>query len=227
MQMFNSKNRRMTIGRLIVICLFALFSAQLQATDKISYTGFLPHYPDLKPDPAFKGAYKWKNPERDLKKYNKIMVAPLEIWLSPDSEYKGLSADQIGLVNRMFQSKLTEVLEPDYPIVSQPGNDVLVLRVAMTNVNIKKRDRGVRQWLPPMLIYRGADALLNESLKGLELNDAQLEGAMRDSKTSDLIGARVVTGVGLEGKEMHFEGIMDFFEFRAKQFKAAMDAAHK
>lgn len=219
--------RSLMMAQLFVLCLFYMFSYQVQAADKISYTGFLPHYPDLKADPEFKGAFKWRNPEADLKKYNKIMAAPMEIWLSPDSEYKGLSADQIDLVNRMFQSKLTEVMEPEYPIVSQPGNDVMVLRVALTNVNIKKRDRGVRQWLPPMLIYRGADALLNESLKSLELNDAQLEGALRDSKTSELIGARVVIGVGLEGKEMHFEGIMDFFEFRAKQFKAEMDAVRK
>ena len=67
----------------------------------------------------------------------KPSVPPMEVWLSPDSEYKGLSADQINLVNRMFQSKLTEVMEPEYPIVSQPGNDVMVLRVALTNVNIK------------------------------------------------------------------------------------------
>lgn len=225
--MFKSKNRRMAIGQLIVIFLFALFSAQLHATDKISYTGFLSHYPDLKPDPEFKGAYKWRNPEIDLKKYNKIMVAPMEVWLSPDSDYKGLSADQIRLVNGMFQAVMVEVMEPEYPIVSQPGDGVLVLRVALTDLNIKKKDRGFRQWLPPMLIYRGADALLNESLKSLELNDAQLEGETRDSKTNELIGARVVTGVGLDGKEMHFEGIMDFFEFRAKQFKEAIDAAHK
>ena len=225
--MFNSNKRRMTMGRLLVLCLLTLFSAQLQATDKVSYTGFLHHYPDLKPDPDFKGAYRWSDPKADLAKYNKIMVAPLEIWLSPDSEYKGLSADQIGLLNRMFQAKLTEILEPDYPIVSKPGDDVLVLRVALTDVKMKKKDRGFRQWLPPVLIYRGADALLNESLKSFELNDAQLEGAMRDSKTSELVATRVVTGVGLEGKEMHFEGIMDFWEYRAGQFKAAMDAARK
>lgn len=219
--------RSLMMARLFVLCLFYMVSYQVQATDKISYTGFLSHYPDLKPDPEYKGAFKWRNPEADLKKYNKIMVAPLEIWLSPDSEYKGLSADQISLVNRMYQGMMVEIMEPDYPIVSQPGDDVLVLRVALTDVNIKKRDRGFRQWLPPMLIYRGADKLLNESLKSLELNDAQLEGEMRDAKTNDLVATRVVTGVGLEGKEMHFEGIMDFWEYRAKQVRAAMDAARK
>ena len=219
--------RNLIMPRLFLLCLFFMFSYQVQATDKISHTGFLSHYPDLKADPEFKGAFRWRNPEVDLKKYNKIMVAPLEVWLSPDSEYKGLSADQISLVNRMYQGMMVEIMEPDYPIVSQPGDDVLVLRVALTNVNIKKKDRGFRQWLPPVLIYRGADAALNESLKSLELNDAQLEGEMRDAKTNELVATRVVTGVGLEGKEMHFEGIMDFWEYRAKQVRAAMDAARK
>ena len=124
--MFNSNRRRITMGRLMVLCLLYLFSAQLQATDKISYTGFLPHYPDLKPDPDYKGAFKWKNPESDLKKYDKIMVAPLEVWLSPDSEYKGLSADQISLINRMYQGMMVQIMEPDYPIVGTRGYQAAV-----------------------------------------------------------------------------------------------------
>lgn len=219
--------RSLMMAQLFVLCLFYMFSYQVQAADKVSYTGFLPHYPDLKPDPDFKGAYRWSNPKADLAKYNKIMVAPLEIWLSPNSEYKGLSADQISLLNRMFQETLAEILEPDYPLVSKPGKDVLALRVALTDVNMKKKDRGVRGWMPPVLLYRGADALLNESLKSFELKDAQLEGVMRDSKTQEIVAARVVTGVGLEGKEMHFDGFIDFWEFRAKQLRAALDAAHR
>lgn len=122
---------------------------------------------------------------------------------------------------------LHEVMEPSYPLVSKPGEGVLVLRVALTEVNMQKRERGFRQWLPPMLIYRGADALLNQSLKSFQLTDAQMEGELRDSQTNELISTRVVTGVGLEGKEMHFEGIMRYWQRIAKQLYETLEAARR
>ena len=227
MKMIGLTRRSLMMGQLVMLCLFYVFSFQVQAAEKISYTGFLDHYPAFKPDPDKKGVYLWRNPKADLKKYSKIMVAPLEVWLSPDSEYKGLSAQQIGLINRMYQFTLIETMEPDYPIVSKPGNDVLVLRVALTNVNIKKKDKRFYNFLPPMLLMRGVDAAVNKSLKSFELNHAQMEGELRDSKTNELISARVVTGFGLEGKEPSFEGIMDFWEYRMNQFRKAMDASRK
>ena len=225
--MMKSTRPALMLGRFVVLCAFAVFAYPLQADDKISYTGFLEHYPELKPEAGMPGVYVWKNPKADMKKYDKLMVAPLEVWLSPDSEYKGLSADQLTLVNGMYQANLSEVMEPDYPLVSKPGEGVLVLRVALTEVKIKKRERGFRQWLPPMLIYRGADTLLNESLKSLQLNDAQMEGELRDSQTNELIRARVVVGVGKEGKEIHFEGVMDYWQRRAKQLYETLEEARR
>ena len=227
MKMIGLTKRSLMMGQLVMLCLFYVFSFQVQAAEKISYTGFLDRYPAFKLDPDFKDVYMWRNPKANLKKYSKIMVAPLEIWLSPDSEYKGLTADQIGLVNRMYQFTMIETMEPDYPIVSKPGNDVLVLRVALTNVNIKTKDKRFYNFLPPMLLMRGVDAAVNESLKSFELNSAQMEGELRDSKTNELISSRVVTGFGLEGKEPSFEVIMDFWEYRVNQFKKNMDASRK
>lgn len=227
MKMIGLTKRSLMMGQLVMLCLFYVFSFQVQAAEKILYTGFLDRYPAFKLDPDFKDVYMWRNPKANLKKYSKIMVAPLEIWLSPDSEYKGLTADQIGLVNRMYQFTMIETMEPDYPIVSKPGNDVLVLRVALTNVNIKTKDKRFYNFLPPMLLMRGVDAAVNESLKSFELNSAQMEGELRDSKTNELISSRVVTGFGLEGKEPSFEVIMDFWEYRVNQFKKNMDASRK
>ena len=227
MKMIGLTKRSLMMGQLVMLCLFYVFSFQVQAAEKILYTGFLDRYPAFKLDPDFKDVYMWRNPKANLKKYSKIMVAPLEIWLSPDSEYKGLTADQIGLVNRMYQFTMIETMEPDYPIVSKPGNDVLVLRVALTNVNIKTKDKRFYNFLPPMLLMRGVDAAVNKSLKSFELNLAQMEGELRDSMTNELISARVATGFGLEGKEPSFEGIMDFWKYRMNQFKEAMDASRK
>lgn len=206
----------------VLLLVFSL-SAQLQAADKFEHSGFLKHYPDLKADPDFKGAYKWSNPKADLKKYNKLMVAPMEIWISPDSKYKGLSADQMSMINQTFQSIVREEMEPDFPLVSKPGKDVLVLRVAFTNLKLKKKKKSLTSWLPPSLILSGLDKAFNESLNSIELESAQLEGESRDAITNELVATRIVTGVGLRGKEMHFQGFIDFMRYRAKQFRATLD----
>ena len=179
----------------------------------------------MKPDPDFPGAFIWENPKADLKHYEKIMVAPLEVWISPESEYQGLSADQVALLNRSFQELLAEVMEPDYPLVSQSGEGVLVLRVAMTNVNARKKRKTFASWMPTSLIIRGIDAAYYGSLGQLELASAQLEGETRDAITNELVATRVVTGAGPEGEELHFQGFIDFVRYRVEQFRSAMDKA--
>lgn len=218
-------DRRSTGGRLVLSCCLVLYCSFLQAANPIVQSGFLEQYSSFAPDPDFAGAFIWQNPKADLKNYDKLMVAPLEVWISPDSEYQGLSADQMALLNRSFQTLLTEVMEPDYPLVSKAGEGVLVLSVALTNVNARKKKRTFSSWLPTSLIVRGIDAAFYGSLGQLELASAQLEGETRDAISNELVATRVVTGAGPKGDELHFEGFIDFVRYRVEQFRAAMDRA--
>ena len=210
----------------VPVLLLTLFLAMPSyAAEEFYYSGFLKRYPNLETDPDFQGAYKWSDPNVDLKQYSSFMIAPLEIWVSPDSEYKGLSADQMHLINLTFQTIVRDELEPKYPVVSKPGDGVLVLRVAMTNMKLKQKETGFTSWLPPSLLYRGLDKALNKSLESIDLQHAQLEGEIRDAVSNNLIATRLVTGVGKEGKEMNIAGFVDFMQYRAKQFRAALDRA--
>ena len=220
-----STTRLIKGSRLAIVCCLCLFHAGLQAANPVTASGFLEHYAALKPDPDFEGAFIWENPKADLKHYDKLMVAPVEVWMAPDSEYKGLSADQVALLNQSFHELLAEVMEPDYPLVSKPGEGVLVLRVAMTNVNARKKKKTFASWLPTSLIITGIDAAYFGSLGQLELASAQLEGETRDAITNQLVATRVVTGVGPEGDELHFQGFIDFLRYRVEQFRSAMDKA--
>jgi len=204
---------------LILFSILSLvFSAAVYAKDATSYSGFLKHYPNLKPDPKFKGAHKWKNPKVDMGKYNKGMIAPLEVWLSPDSKIKGFSADQIKVLDETYRAIITDVLEPDFPLVSKPGKGVLLLRLALTNVKVKEREKNVSSWTPVGLLLRGVDAAGNAGINHLDLQQAVFEGQVVDSMTGEVVGVRMATGVGLGGKEMHWEGLKDFIRNSAEQF---------
>ena len=205
---------------LVLFSILSLVSAgTVYAIDLASYSGFLKHYPDLKPDPNFKGAHKWTNPKIHLSKYDKGMIAPLEVWIAPNSKYKGLAADQIAVLNSTYQAIISDVMEPDFPIVNKPGKGVILLRIALTNVKIKERKKGFAAYLPPALILRGVDKAFNESLRHLVLQEAVFEGQAVDSITGEVIGVRMVVGKELESKGLQWEGLKDFIRYRTKQFR--------
>jgi hypothetical protein len=59
------------------------------------YSGFLEDYPAFEPDKDRKGAMTYRKPGSDLKPYTKILIDPIEIWVAPDSKYKGIKPDEM------------------------------------------------------------------------------------------------------------------------------------
>lgn len=100
-----------------------------------------------------------------------------------------------------------------------------MLRMAVTNVKVKERKKKVSSWLPPGLILRSMDVVGNAGLKHLDLQQAVFEGQVVDSMTGEVVGVRLVPGVGLGGKEMHWEGLKDFIRYRAEQFGEDLEKA--
>jgi hypothetical protein len=126
----------------------SLGGATAWAEDVVRYSGFVDNYPDLKPDTRGGGGMLYIKPGVDIGKYNKIMIEPIEVWLADDSKYKGFSPDDLKELTDEFYRVLEANLEPDYPVVSQPGEGVLIVRLAITDVYAKKKKRGRNCWMP-------------------------------------------------------------------------------
>ncbi len=78
-----------------------------------------------------------------LGKYNKIMVDQPEIWLDEDSEYGGMKPDNAKLIADMIRGAVTKnVTNRGYEVVEEPGPDVLYMRIALTDLYLKKKKRG-------------------------------------------------------------------------------------
>ncbi|MGB5306861.1 MAG: DUF3313 family protein, partial [Gammaproteobacteria bacterium] len=123
----------------------ALASALLLASmQQVSAAGsdFIENMPSLSADPDRPGAMIWIKEGFDGTQYTKLMIEPVTIFIADDSEYKGLNADELKVMADGFRESLTKALEPDVPVVSQPGAGVLYVRAAISNVHMAKKKRG-------------------------------------------------------------------------------------
>ena len=90
-----------------------------------------------------------------LAKYNKLMIDQPEIWLSPDSEFRGAKPDNIKAIADLIRERLTErVISRGYEVVDEPGPDVLYMRVALTDLYLKKEKRGIWAYTPAGAVSR-------------------------------------------------------------------------
>ena len=75
----------------------------------------------------------YKNPAADWRKYKKIQLDPVTVWMSQkDSQLKDVSVEDRQRLAALLWSKVDEQLRKDYEMTSQPGPDVLRIQAAIT-----------------------------------------------------------------------------------------------
>ena len=117
-------------------------------------SGFIDNMPPLTPDPERPGAMIWQKPDLNRAAYTRVMGEPITIFISPDSEYKGLDADELKALTHGFQEAMIMTVEPEIPVVHKPGPGVAYVRAALTNVKLAKKKRGLLGYTPVGLVRR-------------------------------------------------------------------------
>jgi hypothetical protein len=159
----------------------AVFAAD-QPTD-----GFLGEYAkNLAPGPKDGVKMRWLKPEVDFGKYNKVMLDSVIFFFAKDSDYKGMDPQELKELADTFNLQIVNALKDKYPIVAEPGPDVLRLRIAVTDIKSSKPVMsGVSSVLPIglgiSLIKKGATG----SWSGSGATSA--EAMILDSMTNDVI----------------------------------------
>src|SRR5574340_1559388 len=95
----NHSGARMMIRFLLATAVLALSLHPACAGD----SAFIDNLPALTPDPDRTGAMMWQKPGVDRAAYTRVMVEPLTIFISPDSEYQGLDADEFKALADTFR----------------------------------------------------------------------------------------------------------------------------
>jgi hypothetical protein len=202
------------------------------AADDVKFSGFLDDYTALKPDAEREGLLVYTSPDFQPRNYSRFMFTPIEIWADPGSEYKGVQPDQLKKITDGLLEVITKEIGDGYPIVDKPGPGVAIVRLALTNVYLKKKKVKWQHYTPIGAISKGVQKAAG---KNVALTTAHLEAELLDSQS----GQRLRAGVDLQageklrkqiqkGKkapETTWADVEKTIEFYAKRFRKQLDAA--
>lgn len=191
---------------------------------------FIEDMPELSKDPDRQGAMIWEKPGLDRAQYTRVMIEPVTLYISPDSKEKGLKADELKALSDEFEQAIVNTLEPEIPVVSQPGPGVAYIRAAIVDIKLEKKKRGLLGYTPVgFVVTAAADA----AGMRISLKDAVLETEVLDSVSGERIGVLVDEAPELKDPEggddakekLSWDAISAAFSYYAERFKSRMQAA--
>ncbi len=158
-------------------------------------SGFFDDYSKLEPTEASGLDYMYARPgwEEVVRETRTVVLPQPEIFLAPDSKYKGMKPDDMKALADSLRSGMFVALADGFQIADNPGPDTLVLRVALTNMHLKKKGRiPVIGYLPPAYIAGTAKRqLLNDFAQNILLTEAVVEMEILDGKSGEILGQLV------------------------------------
>ena len=204
----------MTRKTLIATCALALVAAPAFAD-----SGFLSiDYGMLQPQASDKGndrVYAAPGGVEVLASYHAVMVDQPEIHFAADSKYRGLKPEDVAAIAAILRDNMTAKLKKEgYNVVEQPGPGVLYLRMALSELYLKKKKRGLLSYTPVGIVaHAGMDAL-SETLQKVDIIEMSLEAELADSQSLEIFGA-VVLERGHKKEHGQKEERLDMDELRA------------
>jgi len=203
--------------KLMFLLMGAMLLAGCATTNTATQSAFLGEYSkNLKPGSG-EGQPKmiWIAQGVDFSKYNKVMVDYVIFSFADDSEYKGIDANTMKEIADAASLVLVTRIQQDFPVVSQPGPDVLRVRTAITDLKQSKPVLSSVTSVIPVgmaisLVKKGA----TDSWSGSGATTAEM--MVLDSMTNQVIGAGVdERAAGFTERFTRWGSTTDAFEFWA------------
>ncbi len=101
-------------------------------------SGFLGDYPPLTPAEEGSEILFWKAPNIEAK-YVAVLVDQPQIFIHPDSPYKGIDPDELKVLSDAYREVVATKLATAHPVVEQPQPNIIRVRLALTNVYVKRK----------------------------------------------------------------------------------------
>jgi hypothetical protein len=176
---------------------------------EVEERGFLGDYSQLKENPGEGVDLRYIASGIDWKRYDKILLDPVQFWRSADVE-AGLSAEDAQELADYFYGVLRERLSAHYTMVTAPESGALRISIAF----IRLGERNVT--LDTISTYWPVGRVLSEGAGGITgkpgfVGEAAFEGKITDATTGELLGAALDHRVG--GKTI--KGFGDWADVRA------------
>ena len=216
----------------IVLASFVISCAstgtQAQKAEAAAQTqGFLDgYYKDLQPGPEGGAKMRWLKPGVDFGKYNKIMLDSVIFYFADDSENKGIDANDMKELADACDKQIVDVLKDSYPIVAEPGPDVLRLRFAITDL---KQSRPVLSAVTSVVPIGLGISLVKKGATGSWTGSGatSAEVMVLDSMTNEVIAvAQDNKSAGFTERFSKWGSTEDAFKYWGDRLKLFLDNAH-
>jgi hypothetical protein len=159
--------------------------------------GFLSDYAKLEPEGGGSEAFVYRNPQ-GIAKYDKLMIDRIKIYLKEDAKSKEIDPAELKELADYLHQAIRKAVEPSYPVVREPGPDVLRLRIAVTDLVPNKPEASVATLVVPFVWVGEAGAGVAKGKTGSTpfVGEVTIEAEALDSTTSEQIGAYIETRIG-------------------------------
>lgn len=165
---------------------------------------FLSDYTHLKPAPSKSGQdyiYVAPGAEEKLALFDAVMVDQPEISISPASPYSSAKPDDLKAIADFMRNAIVERLKSrGFKVVEQQGERVLYMRVALTDLQLKKKKRGVLSFTPIGAVVHGVKAAVQGVMKDVDIIDMTSQAEITGSQTGEVLGAIVCKRGAAAGK---------------------------
>ena len=189
--------------------------------------GFLGDYAkNLQPGPEGGAQMRWLKPGVDFAKYNKIMLDSVIFFFADQSQYKGIDPQAMKELADACDQQVVNALKGTYPIVAEPGPNVVRIRFAITDLEQSRPGLSAVTTVVPIglgisIIKKGATgAWTGSGATGAELMAI-------DSMSGDVIAvAQDKKTAGFTERFSKWGSAEDAFKFWGERLKLFLDQAH-
>ena len=173
-----------------VMSMAIICSTGLQAGE----SGFLPSYEGLKFAPGEYGGKIVVTPGSAAKSadFTKIMIDQPEIFIAEGSAYKGMKPEDGLAIAEALRKAIADNMTV-LTVVDEPGPDVLYMRLALSDVHLKKKKRRLVSYTPVGLVAHTAKSVVvSDAMKKVDLVGVTIEGESLNAETGEYLGSLLI-----------------------------------
>ncbi len=125
--------------------------------------------------------------------YDAVMVDQPEVALSPDSPYRSAKPHDLAVIAEFLRGAVSErLVSRGFRVVDQKGEKVLYLRMALTDLELHKKKRGVLTYTPIGAVSHAVGRALKDITGETEIQRMTVQAELLDSVTNEVLGATVM-----------------------------------
>jgi hypothetical protein len=148
---------------------------------------------NLQPHPQVPGASRYITPGANPSQYDKLIIGNVTFYFSDKSKAKDIDANEAKQISDAMQAAMVSAAMGKAEVVISPGPGAAIMNVAITEIDMQNKKRGLLGYTPVGLVVTTAGNLSGLRMK---LQDAKIEGELIDSQSGDVITVFRIDKIG-------------------------------